>query len=452
MKMKIPRTRKRISLGSAAILLVGSSLLAQVLGFLRTTLVNANFPALGVHSTDSYFAAFTIPDFFFFTISAGALGVALMPVLADHLAKGERKRMWELVSSLLNLLCIIMMAVAVIIFVFAEPLLHYVVGPKLTPSQLHDAVVIMRFLCLNPLLFTISGILAATQQSLGRFFFYATAPLFYNGSISLAALLFSTAHGRQGGPGHLGIMGLGLGALLGALLQLIIVLIGVYGTGFRWRPQIDWRHKDFRTVLAQLPPRSLDQGIDQLESIAEINRASKLAEGSITYYSNAYTLHLAPISLIGTAISSAVFPRLNNRLSSGRSDLFRSDFLRYLRLIIWLSMPVVVVSFFARGYLARFIFKENAQQIALVFGFLTVAIFFRTVYTLVSRWFYAQKDTRTPLYVSVFTISLNIVLAFWLGSAKKLWPAGSGYGPVYRCRGGSAYIRNHYGDPRPQAV
>ncbi|HSX43544.1 MAG TPA: lipid II flippase MurJ [Candidatus Saccharimonadales bacterium] len=413
--MKIPRTRKRISLGSAALLLVGTSMLAQGLGFLRTTLVNANFPAVGAHSTDSYFAAFTIPDFFFFTISAGALGVALMPVLADHLAKNDRKGMWELVSSLLNLMCIAMVIVGVIIFAFAEPLVKYVVGQDLPPAHQHDAIVIMRFLCLNPLLFTISGILAATQQSLGRFFFYASAPLFYNGSIILAAMVFSQAPHHSGGPGHIGITGLGIGALVGALLQLGIVLIGVYGTGFRWRPNINWTKKDLRTVLRQLPARSLDQGIDQLESIVEINRASKLPAGSITYYSNAYTLQLAPILLIGTAISTAVFPRLNNRLAHGRSDLFRSDFLRYLRLIIWIAMPVVVVSFFARGYLARFIFKQDANQIALVFGFLTAAIFFRTVYALVSRWFYAQKDTKTPLYVSVFAISLNIVLAFWLG-------------------------------------
>ena len=74
MIMKLPRTRKRISLGSVAVLLVGSQLIVQLLGFLRTKLINANFVAVGAHSTDSYFAAFTVPDFFFYTISAGALG------------------------------------------------------------------------------------------------------------------------------------------------------------------------------------------------------------------------------------------------------------------------------------------------------------------------------------------------------------------------------------------
>jgi putative peptidoglycan lipid II flippase len=419
MKMKLPRTRKRISLGSVAVLLVGSQLIAQVLGFLRTKLVNANFMAVGPHSTDSYFAAFTVPDFFFYTISAGALGVAFMPVLADHLARGDKKGMWQLVSSLLNLLSLLMLCVAAIIFVFAEPILHDIVAPKLGPQQLHDAVVIMRFLSLNPLIFTISGILTATQQSLGRFFFYATAPLLYNGAIIISALVFSTAPPNNGGPGHLGITGLGIGALVGAVLQLGIVLMGTYGTGFRWHPKIMWHHADFLQVLRNLPPRSLDQGIDQVESIVETNVATRLGPGNVSYYNNAYTLMTAPVLLIGTAISTAVFPRLNNRLSHGRPDLFRQDFLRYLRLIIWITLPVIVICFFGRGYLARLIFSRNSGSIALVFGFLTVGILFNTLYTIMSRWFYAQKDTLTPLYVSIFTITLNIVLAFWLGSANS---------------------------------
>jgi putative peptidoglycan lipid II flippase len=310
----------------------------------------------------------------------------------------------------MNLLAIVMSVVGVGLFIFAEPIMRHLVAP----SQLHDATTIMRFLSLNPLLFTISGLLTATQQALGRFFFYATAPLLYNGSIIAAAMLFSTANGADGGPGHMGVTGLGLGALVGAVLQLLVVLVGTYGTGYHWTPTIIWRNRDFRQVLRNLPPRSIDQGIDQLESVVEIRFARGLGEGSISYYSNAYTLQLAPVLLIGTAISTAVFPRLNNRLSQGRPDLFRQDFLRYLRLIIWIALPVVVVTFFGRGYLARLIFTRNSGDIANILGFLSIAILFRTIYALVSRWFYAQKDTRTPLYVSIFTITFNIVLAYVL--------------------------------------
>ena len=400
-----PSKNRRISLSNVALLLIATSFIGQLLGFLRTKLVNGNFPAVGPHSTDAYFAAFNIPDFFFYTLAAGALGVAFMPVLSDHLHKGDRKGVWELSNSLLNLLAIIMAVVGLIIFIFAKPLIHHIVAPHLGPEQLNNAATIMRFLAFNPLLFTISGVLTAVQQTFGRFFFYAIAPLFYN--LSIIASIYIFKH-------NIGLVGLGLGALIGAVLQLLIIIIGLFKTNFHWRPKILWRNGDFHLILRQLPPRSLDQGMDQLESIVETRFATGLGSGSVTYYNNAYILQTAPVLLIGTAISTAAFPRLNARLSQGRPDLFRRDFLKILRAMIWITTPVVVVCFFCRGYLARLIYTQGNNTIALIFGYLTVAIFFRVIYTIISRWFYAQKDTKTPLFVSIFTIALNIVLVYQL--------------------------------------
>ena len=416
--------RKRVPLASVATLLVATSLVGQILGFLRTKLVNGNFSPVGPNSTDAYFAAFNIPDFFFFTLAAGALGVAFMPVLSDHLQRGDRKGVNEITSSLLNMLALIMFGVGVVIFVFAPALIHHVVAPNLSPEQSHNAVIIMRLIAFNPLLFTISGILTSLQQSLGRFFFYALGPLFYNSCIIASAIIFSTANHHNGGPGEMGLTGLGVGALFGAAAQLLIIAIGMKNTRYQWQPRIMWRAKDFRQVLRQLPSRSVDQGVDQLNSIVETNFARRLGEGNISYYNNAYTLSTAPALLIGTAISTAAFPRLNQRLSQGRPDLFRSDFLQVLRTIIWISAPVAVVCYFARGYLARLIFTRNAPEIALIFGFLVGAIFFRTIYTLVSRWFYSQKDTWTPMFVSLFTISLNVLLAYILSKPGNYGVAG----------------------------
>jgi putative peptidoglycan lipid II flippase len=410
-KLALPK----ISVGNIALLLAGASMVGQVLGFLRTKLVNANFDSLGPHSTGSYFAAFNIPDFFFFTVAAGALGVAFMPVLAERLHRGDRKSVWELSTSLLNLLCILMFIVGIIIEIFARPLIHHIVAPKLTPSQLDDAVTIMRFVAFNPLFFTISGVLTSVQQTLGRFVFFAIAPLFYNLSIIASIYIFRHT--------EFGLKGLGVGAFIGGAAQLLVVVFGLRKMSFSWRPRIK-TSKDFKTILRNLPPRSLDQGMDQIESIVETNFASHLGTQVITYYSNAYTLQTAPTLLIGTAISTAVFPRLSNRLAAGRTDLFRRDFLRALRGIIWLTLPVVVVCYFCRGYLARLIFAKDSQEIGIIFGYLTVAIFFRTVYSIISRWYYAQKDTRTPLFVSVFTIALNIVLAYTLSQRSSYGIAG----------------------------
>lgn len=411
-----PKPKKRLPLSNVALLLIGAALVSQVLGFFRTKLVNANFLSHGPESTGAYFAAFNIPDFFFFTLSAGALGVAFIPILSDRLQKGDRKGMWEIASSLLNLLSIVMLVVAVVIFVFAEPLLRHIVAPGLTAEQMDNAVVIMRFLALNPLLFTVAGILTSVQQTLGRFFFFAVAPLFYNLAIIASIYIFRYT--------EFGLKGLGLGAFIGGVLQLLVVCFGLIGTRFSWRPKVMWRSGDFKSVIRALPARAVDQGMDQVQGIVETRFASHLSTDSISYYNNALTLQAAPTLLIGTAISTAAFPRLAARLSQGRPDLFRKDYLRILRFMIWVTVPVVIVAFFARGYLARLIFARDSGEIALIFGYLTLAIFFRTIYTIISRWFYARKDTKTPLYVSVFTIAFNIVAAAILASKDSYGIAG----------------------------
>lgn len=399
------RANQRISLTGAAALLVGATLFGQLLGFMRVQVINGNFNRVGDITTDAYFAAFKIPDFFFYAIAAGALGVVFMPFLADKLAKGDKKSVWELTSSLLNLLGIIMAIVGVVLFIFAEPLMRIVVGDNLGQKQMNDAVTIMRIVAFNPLLFTISGILTSLQQTFGRFFFYALAPIIYNLSIIASVYIFKD---------NIGLIGLGWGALAGAILQLAIVSFGLFGMKFRYLPKISWQRLDFRRMLKQLPPRSVDQGIDSINSIVETRLASTLGRGAITFYENAYMLHLVPILLLGNTIATAAFPRLNDRLAQGRPDLFRKDFLTVLRVMIWIILPVAVMVFFARAYFARLIFKNIAPDIALILGFLVGAIIFRTLYAIVSRYFYAQKDTRTPLIISLFTIALNIYLAYRL--------------------------------------
>ncbi len=406
---------KRVSIANAAFLLMGATFIGQILGFLRTKLVNANFPITGPHGTDAYFAAFNVPDFFFFTLSAGVIGVSVMPILADRITSVGIGYMWKLVSSLLNFLSLIMLFVAIVIIIFADQLIRYVVAPNLSPTEVHTAATIMRLLAFNPLLFTVSGLLTAAQQTMGRFFFYAITPIVYNASIIVSIFIFRF---------NIGLVGLGIGALVGAILQLLIVCLGLLKSDFSWTPKIMYRAKDFRAVLRNLPPRSLDQGMDQVEGIVETNIASGISSGAISYYNNAYILSTAPILLLGTAISTAAFPRLNRKLSEGKPEEFRSDFRKILTVLIWISAPVIVICYFARGYLARLIFSRGNEQISLIFGFLCFAIFFRIVYSMISRWFYSHKDTKTPLFVSIFTIGLNIILAFNLSRPGAYGLAG----------------------------
>ena len=176
----LQRANKRISLGSAATLLVVTMLIGQILGFMRTMFVNGSFLPTGPQSTDAYFAAFKIPDFFFMTLAAGVLGVAFIPILAEHLQKHDRRGVWELSASLMNMMAIIMLAVSFMILIFAEQLVH-IVAPNLSPEQLHNATTIMRLISFNPFLFTISGILTSVQQTFGPVSYtHLTLPTIYS--------------------------------------------------------------------------------------------------------------------------------------------------------------------------------------------------------------------------------------------------------------------------------
>ncbi len=396
------RANGRLTLSSTAFLLAGTAFVGTLLGIVRTSLINSNFSPF---SASAYFAAFKIPDLIFFTLATGALGVAFMPVLSDKLAKGGRRSAWELTSNILNMLALVTFIFSLISIIFARPLLEHIVAPGFTPEQLDLATAVMRIVSINPFLFAISTVLTSAQQSIGRIFFFAIAPLFYNTMIIMGIVFFGDS---------IGIVSAAVGVAIGAVLQLMVISFGMIGTNFRYRWGINFKDTGFRQVMTTLPARSIDQGIDYINGIVETRYASGISRIAVANYENALQLHNAPIMLIGIAISTAAFPRFTERISQGRPDLFKKEFLQVLRAMIWIALPVVIISYFAREYFARLIFKRENLEIALIFGSLAVSIFFRTMYTIISRFYYAQKDTRTPLFVSIFSIGLNIFLAYQL--------------------------------------
>lgn len=417
----VARANARLSVQLAATLLASSSLLSALLGFLRDRLLNTYYYDTLPNYADAYTVAFIIPDFMFFVLVSGALSVTFIPVFNDRLQSGNKKSAWELSTSLVNLLALVTLVASVLIIIFADPLVRYVVGPGLDEVGRGLAVSMMRVIAINPFLFAIASVMASIQQAIGRFTFFALSPVIYNLGI-ITGLLFFTGginlFGVQIFEG--GIMGVALGVVLGSVMQLLVSSIGLIGLGFDYNFKIHWRNKGFRQVLRLLPARSLDQGIDYFNGIVETNLASRMVYGTVRAYNQATTLHMMPVTLIGVAISTAAFPQMTERLSQGRSDLFRSELQSILRVIIWLALPISAIVFLTQDYLVSFLFTKGAPVVATTLGILSIAIVFRSIYHIASRSFYAQKDTRTPLYISIFTISLNIILAIWFTSALNM--------------------------------
>lgn len=408
------RANSRISVALAAALLAGSTLIANLLGLYREKLLLSYYYDTYPTAIDAYKVAFTIPDFMFFILVSGALSVTFIPVFNERLSHGNKKSAWELSSSLINMMALVTLAASVLIIIFADQLVRHVVAPGLDEVSSNLASSMMRVIAINPFLFAISSVLASMQQAVGRFFFFALAPSLYSVGIIIGIVFFTNGiniFGWQVFEG--GIMGVALGVVLGSLLQLIVSSIGMIGMDFKYQFKIFWKNLGFRQVLRLLPARSFDQGIDYFNNLVEINLASRLREGMITAYQVATTLHMVPVTLIGVAISTAAFPKMTERIAQGRSDLFKKELQTILRVIIWLALPTAVIAFLGRGYLVSFVKVGGDQTIADILGLLSIAILFRSIYHIASRSFYAQQDTKTPLYISIAAIGLNIALAVW---------------------------------------
>lgn len=406
---------RKLSVKTAAILLSGSILLSSLLGILRSRLLNGYYLDTYPTGIDAYTVAFIIPDFMFSILVSGALTVTFVPVfnqLRNDKRYKDNRGAWELTSSVINLMSLVTLAISVLIMIFAEPLIQYVVGPYLSEASRALAASMMRVIAINPFLFSISGIMTSLQQAYGRFFFYAIAPAVYNLGIILGITVFTdgiTLFGWRVFDG--GIMGVAIGVVFGSICQLAISAIGVMGLGFRYNFKIFWDNEGFMKVLKIFPARSLDQGADYLNSLVETRLASGMAPGTITAYNMALTLHTMPINLIGVAISNAAFASMTEKLSLGQTGQFKREVQAILRTIMWIALPIAVISFFARGYVVSFIKNGGHSLIAGLFGALVVAIFFRSIYHILARTFYAQQDTKTPFYVSLVAITINIGLA-----------------------------------------
>lgn len=431
-RQAVTKVNQRLTVKLAASLLAGSMLLSSLLGFWRDRLLNAAYMpnkeaglAGYVVGLDAYTAAFMVPDFMFAILVSGALSVTFIPVFNERWTKGNKQSAWQISSSMINFMALTTLAASVLIIIFADPLMRYFIAPGMSESGHALAVSMMRVIAVNPFIFAIAAVIASIQQAVGRFTFYALAPMIYNIGIIIGTVWFTNGiniFGWQIFDG--GIMGVALGVVLGSVMQLIVSAVGLVGLGFDYEFKLHWRNRGFRKVLSLLPARSVDQGMDYAVSLVEVNLASRLGDGVIRAYQQALTLHMMPINLIGVAVSNAAFPQLTEHLGNNRQDLFQKDLRQLLRVIIWMAMPVSVITFFTRGYVVHFIRNTGDPMMAGILGCLVVAILFRTIYHMAARAFYAQQDTKTPLNISFAAIGLNVVLAIVLSMVLKMGAYG----------------------------
>ncbi len=390
------------TVGAAAMIISAAYLLSRLLGLLRDRLLMAQFgkgPEL-----DAYYAAFRIPELLFTLLVSGAFAVAFIPVLTEHLQREEKDEAWRVASSLLNILVVATVVGGVLIALFADPLTR-LVAPGFDEARHQLTVELTRIMLVTPVLFAISSVLGSIQQAYHRFLIFSLAGVFYNLGIIAGIVWLAPSSSVQG---------VAWGVVIGVALQALLQAVGLHGLGFRYRPTLDLRLKGVRQTLKLMAPRSIDQGVDQIHYAAETVIGSLLKPGSITAFTLANNLKNVPLVLIGSSITTAVFPRLAARAAKGAKEELIEIYVSTARLILFLAIPAAVFAVLTRGYIVRLLYGFGDVDTANTLGWFAGTIIFTGLFMLVSRVYYAMQDTRTPLYLSLASIPVNIILSFVL--------------------------------------
>src|SRR2546426_1840462 len=212
--------RRRIA--SAATLILVAYGLSRVLGAVRELVIANTFGTS--HNLDDYRVAFGVPDLLFNLLLAGAISSAFIPVLSEHLAKGENQRAREIAQRVLNAAVLILTLGAAVLFIVAP----FYVSLIAFGYSAHDHEVIVgltRILLLQPIFLGAGGMAIGTLTAYQRFLAQALAPLFYNGAIIVAAAVFAPRYG---------VTALAVGVVAGAMLHFGVQLPALWRTG--WRP------------------------------------------------------------------------------------------------------------------------------------------------------------------------------------------------------------------------
>ncbi|MDF6043590.1 murein biosynthesis integral membrane protein MurJ [Streptomyces sp. JH14] len=408
-------------LKSSAVMAAGT-LVSRLTGFVRSLVITA---ALGAALLgDSFTIAYTLPTMIYILTVGGGLNSVFVPQLVRSMKDDEDGG--EAYANRLLTLVMVALGVIVAIAVFAAPLLIHLMSSTIAndPAADNVATTFARY-CLPTIFFMgVHVVMGQILNARGRFGAMMWTPVLNNIVMIFTFGMFIWVYGTSA-ESHMGVQTippegirlLGIGTLLGLVVQALAMIPYLREAGFRFRPRFDWKGHGLGktvklakwTVLFVFANQAGVLVVTQLATSA--GKASGRNGAGFLAYSNAQLIWGMPQAIITVSVMAALLPRISRAAHDNDPGAVRDDISQGLRNSAVAIVPVAF-AFLALGVpMCTLLYSSSGTEAARSMGFILMAfglgLIPYSVQYVVLRGFYAYEDTRTPFYNTVIVAAVN---------------------------------------------
>mgnify|MGYP005851597773 CR=1 FL=1 len=402
---------RRVFTNVGVILIAG--LVTKLFGFVREVLVANSFGASV--ETDAFLVAFSIPTLLFVSLGS-ALGTIFIAVFSEYLTRRGREEAFELATSLLNLLILASLGLTLLGIALA-PQIVSLLAPGFEGYSFDLTVKMTRIMFPLLVVLVLTYLQTGILQSFEQFVIPAVLSIPYNLLLIVFLLFFDR---------YFGIVGFAVTTVIAWSLQFIIQVWPVGRTGYRYRPRLDWGHPGVRRVLLLSGPVIAGGIIQQLNSFVNQALASDMLGGSVSAFNFSYKLYFIATSVFALAVTTFFFPSLSRLAAQRDLKALTGSLDQSLRMVAVLLVPVMLGFIFLRLPLVEVVLERGAftheaslMTSGALFYFALGALFFG-VQEVLNKGFYALQDSRTPMYLAITSVLVNIGLSLALARPMGL--------------------------------
>ncbi|MFF2423760.1 murein biosynthesis integral membrane protein MurJ [Streptomyces mirabilis] len=456
---KKPGGRASGLLKSSAVMAAGT-LVSRLTGFIRSALIVS---ALGIGFLgDSFQVAYQLPTMIYILTVGGGLNSVFVPQLVRAMKDDEDGG--EAFANRLLTLVMVALGLLTALAVFAAPLLVRMLSTSVAdnPAANEVAVTFTRYFLPTIFFMGIHVVMGQILNARGKFGAMMWTPVLNNIVIIVTLGMFIWVYGTAANSGMEvtnippdGQRLLGIGVLLGLVVQALAMIPYLRETGFRMRLRFDWKGHGLGkaamlakwTVLFVLANQAGALVVTQLATAA--TNDSKVKGVGFSAYANAQLVWGLPQAIITVSLMAALLPRIARSAHEGDSGAVRDDISQGLRTTAVAIVPIAF-GFVALGIpMCTLIFGSSGTSEATNMGFMLMAfglgLIPYSVQYVVLRAFYAYEDTRTPFYNTVIVAAVNAVASaacyFVLPARWAVVGMAASYGLAYAIGVGVAWNR-----------